>query len=131
MPIDIVPSLEFVVTLNREYDYFDIIPALEQEFRMRFVLNRSHKNSDSGDVVVVYGVMDTYRRYHNTSLHLGIDPDKYSYQETFELVNGEIAQKLPIEIAWVEELTIKKVVQFLADMDVVASSGWRYNCKTF
>ena len=117
-------SIEFVVILDKEYNYFDIIPDLEKKFRKRFRFDIDYCNGSTTQILKVINAEDTYQRFYETSFYKE-HYDRYGQPKmSVEGKNNfQTIEDLPIKITERENILTEEIISFLGDK--VASSKWR------
>jgi len=88
---DIVYGIEYYIKLDKEYDYFDIIPDLEKCFRRHFKI--------AGDTITVLDYNATMKRYSKTTHYKLRIENRYitspvNYGEYMQLSEEERLQRL-------------------------------------
>ncbi len=122
-----VRGFTYGVTLDREYDYFEIIPELEQKFRKRFQLNvdftqyqltfisefETEKRLDKTEWI---------KKYSNDALFKIQDDSEFQKKQKERMESYQ--KELPIHITDKENKFIAEVIEYLGSR--CASSGWFY-----
>lgn len=130
--IDNIEGLEYLIELDKVYDYYELIPELEKTFRRRFTL-RNTRNSNRC-LLIVITIDETYERFINCEYHLQKEKAKEKYwkrvnnknrkkptkeeeqkeeEEFHQLYNPPPLDVLPITITQDELLLIENVKKYL------------------
>ena len=124
MLIDFIDGLKFVVDLDQEYDYFDIVPDLEKKFRKKFEMWDNY--------LTIIHIWETKKRFLKSEFYeehyelgqrkWGDDDEngKYTYSGVSEYSKDDV--DLPIEITPEENKLIDGVIQYLGNKAI--KSKW-------
>jgi hypothetical protein len=107
MVMDLIIGLEYTITLDKEYDYYEMIPMLEMKFKRRFSL---YERS-----LTIISVRQTKDRFMNSTHYKGdsfYDYDTKSYSDNDDL---------PIIISDDEQQLINDVKNYISDKIVKTS----------
>lgn len=90
---DNVRGLEYIIQLDKEYDYFDIIPDLEKYFRKRFTLRYIKRLNIC--LLIVINIDETHERFINSDYHINKENAIKMYYEKAN--NHELQSQLTEE----------------------------------
>lgn len=122
--LDTVQGISFIIELDKEYDYFEIIPSLEYTFRKRFFLRcRKHFNKYQ---VIVIPHEDTRDRFIKSDFYSAKRKEINEFEqkrknltdqeedvEFDRLYNNRLLDIVPIELTEDEKLLIQNIKSYL------------------